>query len=233
MLDTILPALQAEYAAMITVGTGSYASRGEVQVMPKPMDRGNKHLWFRSRQRERGPLHVYQAMILDEVWDELVAGKVGIGWDEKVKVGFVEFRDDAQRLWDEATRPAVTDPDGLSIELSRLERRMKMEEERSPVGAWVAKSPVPGVMGLSEHWRLATNMGMKARFKAKQVDEFLDDVAGFSLVQSTLPAVRHWWKPSFSCGPQFGEYQKHVNLLRSHTRAAVKLNKAKKAYYNS
>lgn len=230
LLEDILPALRVEYAAMITVGTGSYASRSEVQVMPKPMKR-EKPVFFRSRERQQGPLHVYQAMILDEVWDELVAGKVGIGWDEKVKAGFGEFRADAQKLWDEATRPLPTDHDGLSAEIRRLDRRLNMEEQRSPVGSWVAKSAVPGVVGLSEHWQVAADMAMKGKFKAKQVDEFLDDVAGFSLIQSTLPAVRHWWKPSFSCGPQFGEHRKHIETLRAFTRAGTNLHKRRKAKY--
>ncbi len=231
-LEAVVEALRGDYAAMITIGTGSYGYSSEVQVMPKPMNRGDKHLFFRHGKGERPPLHVYQAMILDEVWDELIAGKVSIGWDDEEKVGFDAFRADAQKLWDASVQPPFdATEEGMSVEVRRLMRRLDTENQRSACGHWVSKSAIPFTMGLSEHWQLATHLHGKNPFTPKQVDEFLDDVAGFSMISSILPTVRHWWKPSFSCGPQFGEHKKHLDVLRSFTRAGVKLKKRRDAKY--
>jgi hypothetical protein len=220
-LETILPLLQDEYAAAITIGSGSYANCAEIRLMPKVMKRERDEFvsWGREDTREK-PLHVYQAMIHVDVWDELMKMKVGKGWDEKPTIGFDEYRADAQKQWDESEKRKTSSIDDM---LARLQDR----EHDTCVGSLVSKSVIPFTVGLSEHWKVAT--GQKAKkFTAKQVDEFLSDVAGFSLLHSILPKVRYWWRPSFTCGPQFGEHKKHAEIFSAFRKATMAAKKRRK-----
>ncbi len=213
-LEKLLPLLQEHYAAALTVGSGSYANSAEIRLMPKVMKRErDEHVsWGRENTREK-PLDVYQAMIHGDVWDELMKTKVGKGWDEKVKVGFDEYRADAQKHWDETEKRKKSTLDDMLA-------RLGGGEHDTHVGSLVAKSVIPFTVGLSEHWKIAT--GQKAKkFNAKQVDEFLSDVAGFSLLHAILPVVRYWWRPSFSCGPQFGEHKKHAEIFSAFKKATM------------
>jgi hypothetical protein len=213
-LEKLLPLLQEHYAVALTVGSGSYANSAEIRLMPKVMKRpeGEHIFWGRENTREK-PLHVYQAMIHGDVWDELMKTKVGKGWDEKVKVGFDEYRVDAQRCWDETEKRKTSTLDDTLTQLDD-------GEYDTHVGSLVAKSVIPFTVGLSEHWKIAT--GQKAKkFTAKQVDEFLSDVAGFSLLHVILPEVRYWWRPSFTCGPQFGEHKKHAEIFSAFRKATM------------
>ena len=89
----------------------------------------------------------------------------------------------------------------------------------------IAKSAIPFTVGPSEHWKIATQRHVEAPFTAKQVDEFLDDVAGFSLVSCIMSPVRYWWRPSFTCGPQFGEHRKHADVFAAFRRATMAAKK--------
>lgn len=215
-LEKILPLLQKEYAALITVGSGSYADSAEIRLMPKVMKRpdGEHVMWGRDDESKKKPLDVYQAMIHGDVWDELMKLKVGKSWDEEAKVGFDVYRADAQKLWDAAEKKKK------SSSLDDMLARLGGASYNTHVGVCVAKSIIPFTVGLSEHWTIAT--GQKAKkFTTKQVDEFLDDVAGFGLLHSVLPIVRYWWRPSFTCGPQFGEHDKHAEIFSAFKKATI------------
>jgi hypothetical protein len=40
-------------------------------------------------------------------------------------------------------------------------------------------------------------------------------VAEFAFIQAVLSAVRYWWRPSYSCGPQNGEWEYHQRFLEA------------------
>jgi hypothetical protein len=220
-LEAILPLLQEEYAAAVTIGSGSYANSAEIRVMPKVMKRERDEYvsWGRETSREKS-LCVYQGMIHGDVWDELMKMKVGKGWDEKVKVGFDEYRVDAQKQWDESEKRK-------SSSLGDMLARLGGGEHDTYVGSLVSKSVIPFTVGLSEHWKIATGQKPE-KFTAKQVDEFLSDVAGFSLLHAILPTVRYWWRPSFTCGPQFGEHKKHAEIFSAFRKATMAAKKRRK-----
>ena len=216
-LDAILPLLQSEYAAVVTVGSGAYADSTEIRLMPKVMKRGDgEHVFWGCKNDRQQPLDVFQGMIHEDVWNELLKMKVSDwkNWSEKTKVGFDKFRADAETLWKKATCSKNKESviDGL---LSRLSDDEHM----------IAKSAIPFTVGPSEHWKIATQRHVEAPFTAKQVDEFLDDVAGFSLVSCIMSPVRYWWRPSFTCGPQFGEHRKHADVFAAFRRATMAAKK--------
>lgn len=221
-LQTILPTLTKEYAAVITVGSRAYANSAEIQLMPKVMkrERDEYFSWGRDDADRRKPLYVYQAMIHGDVWDELMKMKVSKDWAEKVKVGFDEYRADAQKLWDKACKPRKKSDRPIDDLIARLDG-----DHETYVGALVAKGVIPFTISLSDHWRAVADRHQEKKFKVKQVDEFLDDVAGFSLLHGILPMVRYWWRPSFTCGPQFGEHKKHADLFAAFRRATMTAKK--------
>mgnify|MGYP003403373811 CR=1 FL=1 len=208
-LKKLLPILKKEYAAVLTTGSGAYANQTEIQLMPKVTKNLDKEglNWGRVNSRAK-PLHVYQAMIHEEVWKEIMLMKVD-SWDEKSKYSFSDFRNRAQQKWDAEKQ-------------SKLDAIM----ERNETEYLLAKTAVPFGMGLTEHLDAAKKK--RKNFKAAQVDAFLDDVAGFSLLNSINYGIRYWWRPSFSCGPQFGEHKNHVDLFSAMKRATMQAKKLKK-----
>lgn len=222
-LRAALPILSEEYAAVITIGSRAYAHCAEIQLMPKLMkrDRDDPVSWGCENRSSRPPLYVYQGMIHGDVWDELLKMKVSKDWAKKVKVGFDEYRADAQKLWDEACKPKAKTREALIDELRARANR----DHDTYVGALVAKGVIPFTIGLSAHWEVIVDRHLQKQFTTKQVDKFLDDVAGFSLLHAILPSVRYWWRPTFSCGPQFGEHKKHANVFAAFRRATMTAKK--------
>jgi hypothetical protein len=224
-LQAILPILQHEYAAVVTVGSRAYANSAEIQLMPKVMkrERDEYFSWGRDDTERRKPLYVYQGMIHGDVWDELMKMKVSKDWAEKVKVGFDESRADAQKLWDKACKARKKSHNPIDDLIARLDN-----DHDTYVGALVAKGVIPFTVGLSDHWNAVVDRHRDEKFTTKQVDEFLDDVAGFSLLHGILPMVRYWWRPSFTCGPQFGEHKKHADVFAAFRRATMAAKKRRK-----
>jgi len=46
--------------------------------------------------------------------------------------------------------------------------------------------------------------------------------AEFAFIQRVLSTTRHHWEPSYSCGPQFGEWASHVERLKATLGVAEK-----------
>jgi len=198
-LDVLLPILQKHYAAMITSGSGRYAHRHEIQVMPSAVDDDYRSSFLDADPKK--PLYVFQAMVLQEVWDGIIQAH---------KKSYKKCRKEIQKEWDDA----FSDRD--SDELTHLMRSFRRPS--SPIG-----SIIPFSVGLSEHFYAVTDRHAKQPFTEQQISDFLDDIAGFRQLYQVIYPTRYWWRPSFSCGPQFGEFQEHENWLRILVDASVKL----------
>lgn len=220
-LGSILPLLQEKYAAMLTVGTGNYAHGSEIQLMPKPMGRKNPHLSIHRNESEK-PLKVFQGMILTEVWDALLE-----------ITDYQQVRKEVQKIWDSyaTLQPRFKEILGegpIYDELREMQEEAKNFTKLCRTwgirGRGLADSGIPFTMGLAEHLQIAVEQHQK--FTSKQIEEFLDDVAGFSCLQRLLYPVRHWWRPSFSCGPQDGFYTEHKKWHEILFKVSAKLAKA-------
>ena len=62
--------------------------------------------------------------------------------------------------------------------------------------------------------------------KEELLSSWLDlSVAEFCMVDDVLATIRHWWRPSYSCGPQCGEYTDHERALKVYLDVNKKLRK--------
>jgi len=201
-LEILLPLLK-DYAAIITAGSGSYSGRCEIQVMPLPAD-PEKYLSFLDRDKTK-PCKVFQAIILQEVWDALCEignykkhrTAIQKEWDSNVESWRLQLESEAAR---EELLESAKDP-----ELLALLREMK--SFRDPSSS--VYSYIPFTMGIGEHFNLVTERHAQTLFTDDQIKEYLDDIAGFSCIQEMIYRIRYWWRPTFSCGSQFGEYGEH------------------------
>lgn len=220
VLERAMPALLNDYAAVVTVGTGRYPCEAEIQVMPKPAKR--EHPVFLMCDREDDPLKldkplvVYQAMVLSSVWDALTKLDVGsFPWykADAPKLTLDACRNDVRHAWDEALK------DDDTAHYARMDELYGSSV--SPATLLVSKSVIPFTVGLAEHFKFVARRHKDREFTVEQIDAFLDDVAGFAYVHAALAPVRHWWRPSFSCGPQFGEYDAHSKMLCAFANIAA------------
>ncbi|RJR07448.1 hypothetical protein C4588_06900 [Candidatus Parcubacteria bacterium] len=190
-LTSILPLLQKEFAAMITIGSGSYANNAEIQVMPLPQN--SRYIHFRhEKNRAKSPLIINQAMIRSDVWDAILGAS-----------NFKLAREEIQKIWDQHLDPSPDSKFAVAI-----------KELRHNIHNWaaslVSRSVIPFTMGLSEHFDLVVKQHQKEPFTETQIQEFLDDVAGFACIHEFLGPIRYWWKPSYSCGPQSPDYRPYI-----------------------
>lgn len=242
-LKKILPILQERYAAMVTVGTGSYSDDAEIQVMPRPKGpKDDGHILMGRDPRKKEPLTVYQAMVHSEVWDTLIKRKFeGSVYQPKFQrktIGFDDLRSEVQDSWDSA-RKRRQEQEEL---LKSLEKHSEDEGVRSRItslmfgdllndhldtfmGSFLSKCPVPGALGISDHFKLLVERHMKEPIEPKLIDPVLDDLAGFAVVHSVLSGIRYWWRPSFPCGPQFGEYKDHSRFHLELRKVAQSIHK--------
>lgn len=128
-----------------------------------------------AEKEEKQVCYVYQAMILKEVWDALIS--------EMADGCYQVTRQKLQKEWDAAIH------DGHFFGFGRS----------------MVRSSVPFTMGLEEHTELVAAQHAKQPFSEQQISDFLDDAAGLLCLQGPLYNLRYWWRPSFSCGPQYGD----------------------------
>lgn len=77
---------------------------------------------------------------------------------------------------------------------------------------------VIGTVGVGSHWYLMIEKADK--IPKKERDDFLKTVGEFHYVEKVLSYTRYWWRPSYSIGPQFGEFEIHERVLSSFASIA-------------
>lgn len=217
LLKKVFAVLSKNYAAVITVGSGNYPSQIEIQLMPKVMKRKEYISWGKTHDCEK-PLEVYQGMIHEEIWNELMLLKLENDYSSD-EIEFDNYRNDIQNQWDMLNTLQIKDPHEKWLEMINARQR----EYATHASKLVFSNSIPFYAGLSDHWYAAIECHKNSKFSAKQIDEFLDDVAGFSMIDSIMSSTRYWWRPSFACGPQFAQYDDHINLFNAFKRATVKV----------
>ncbi len=82
------------------------------------------------------------------------------------------------------------------------------------VASLVATDMIPFTVGLGTNWKLMLYKYLAGQVTDADVNPWLDAVGEFVLIQMALIGVRYWWRPSYSCGPQFGEWGEHMVFLQ-------------------
>jgi hypothetical protein len=215
-----------EYATVITSGTGSYASSADLFLHVKP---GTKGFHGAGRPRKYKPQLVAQTMILEDVWQ----GLCGIGteyYDEDYeckKATLAMYRKWTRDQWNKSIEGEKQDRESrdpvAKFRAAFARENLGLE---NPVSSYCAgRNPVPNTIGPSDHWRMMVKRHVDNPIKESQLASWLDSVAEFCLVDSVLAAIRHWWRPSYSCGPQCVEYTDHESALKVYLSVNKKLKK--------
>jgi len=216
-----------EYATVITSGTGSYATSADLFLHVKP---GTKDFHGAGRPREYKPQLVAQTMILEDVW----LGLCGIGTEyydakfKRKKATLGTYRKWAQNHWNKSVALETKDREPGGDPIARFRAAFDRDESsrENPVTAHCAgRNPVPNTIGPSDHWRIMVRRHVDKPIKEGVLSPWLDSVAEFSLVDDVLATIRHWWRPSYSCGPQCGEYAEHASALKVYLDVNKKLKK--------
>jgi hypothetical protein len=175
-LDPLLSLLK-DFATVITAGSGNYSNRMELQVMPLPPAEG-EYISFLDASSKK-PCKVFQAMILQEVWDAVSAIE-----------NFDKYRKSSQKEWDssvtsytdilerEAGLAALEARDDNSEEMIALLKDMRSFRDFRPT----AYSHIPFTMGIGEHFNIAAELHAENPFTDGQIKDFIDNVAGAACI---------------------------------------------------
>ena len=204
------------YATMITIGSGHYKSDAEILVASKPGTEG-AHLTYEDPPPKG--LRIAQTMILEEVWQALLKGSIEADFGSEThtladyRKGIQAFLAKKKADW-EALRASLKTKATPEIFLmgSRSERTRAAEDFP---GAWILVPSSHFMMGLDEHWELLEGMG-------PITDQMIDRAAEFAFIHAKLAALRYWWRPSYSMGPQHGGWPDQRKYLQSILDVAVK-----------
>lgn len=229
----VLSALQealGEYSTMISTSSDGCAvsvdrkhdsphyiqPNTELLVRPKP---GTHDGEIREADKKE-PLPVGHAMIREDVWQALIKNNTVEHWSGKktVHIGIDAFYE------------------GVNNYVKYLKTEMKsdyykkygplggrLETHNDNPGAWIATQDIiPFTIGLASHFNIM--MG-----KDEVPEGFFKTVAEFAFINSVLAQTRYQWRTSSSAGPQFGEWEKHENLLKSLADLAHKHAEKQKA----
>lgn len=143
-------------------------------------------------------LLVQGMMIREDVWQAICTLPTPIG-----PTGPVAFYKGALSEWDSLT--------GNQAETNKL--------------AYVFSSnEIPFSMGLGNDFFLKS----KSLKGPTEKEEFLLGAAEFAYIRMYLGSIRHMWMPSYSVGPQFGEWKAHTAYLQAMTRVSRANNKGQK-----
>lgn len=192
--DTILEEaqklLEKDFLTIIVAGEVNSSGR-ELRCFMKPGRDEQGYDRYYYKRPEGKELRIKQAMIREDVWQALL----------KIPIESWYYKDNSI----EAYRKSVCE----FIEKSKLRPKtfiddLELESSgRETLGCeLLAKDKLPYDNGLASHAKLLKASG-------NWNDEFAILVAEFTYIWDVLGTIRCMWRPSTSCGPQFGEWQTH------------------------
>lgn len=208
-LKGILPAIhEAGYAAMITVGSGSYSNQAELLVAPLPPTDPNQHIHVRLAPKldYQKPRPVSQAMIREDVW-EILRTMTVTSWIKDYTSE--QVREDALKALAEEramkARLAEMSPEDRFMHALMSERYDDRNLFKSLM--W----PHEGMSGytLKEVYQLALSMERPE----EELQGFLQDLADTLYVQASYASLYGQWHPSTN-GSQDGNWEAHREFRR-------------------
>jgi hypothetical protein len=185
-------------------------------------------------------------MIREDVWQELLKQKVkayGAGY-KRVQLGLEDIQEHARIFW-EACVKSIKQGEESDRELQKLMPDFKekyphrewsaymaaaeMEEGPGPSTNTVAglckQDEIPFTVGLGSQWKAMVIQNHAKKLAKKDVESWLNTVAEMTLVYYQLYGIRYWWRPSFSCGPQYSDHADHLKFYKMLTKLTAKLHK--------
>jgi len=215
---------------MLLAGSGNYASAVDLMVAVKPgtkTKQGHPFTYHRIDEK-KAALPVRQAMIREDVWQELLGLKLSVKTYapkyERVNATIAWFQKELHTYWKDSLK-RVEDLKNLK-DIDLATRFVLMESTRDSVaGSLVGKDVVPFTVGLGTNWKLMVEKSLAGGVTQKEVDPWIDDCAEFVFVQRILMETRYWWRPSFSGGPQCGEYGLHGKVNKLFSEVANRINR--------
>lgn len=216
----------SRYPTVICSGSSSGGDEPTLLVMTQPLLRGGAIGASVGRDAERG-LRVAMAMVREDVWETLCSSgcTVEIGYKD-CAVTREDVRAEVRRVWTQTlkthqkyVRLAKDAPVDMRSPLKVLSD-LSLERHPSYV-SWALKDAVPFTVGLGSHWGLMIEAYAAGAVSEDQLTDWLNTAADFVILRRKLLETRYYWRPSYSCGPQFGAWQSHVELLdKLHAIAA-------------
>lgn len=228
-LQLLRPVLQAYWVEIIP-GSGSYAAPVELVVRPTidgPIPD--------TQAEDLVPipplgLRVESAMIREDVWQALLRQPVMRGWTQQ-RATFQEYVDHAHLYWNktvEHTRRRIHLEHGTHVleeVWPKILNHLAFDSDSDdgdevgrgtdPIAGYCGREMVPYGFGLTGHWRLMVERYVDGSASDGVVEAFLRTVAETAWVNDALGSVRYWWRPSYSVGPQYGEWKHHEQLHRA------------------
>lgn len=203
-----------KYATIVKAG--AYNGEHELLIFPK-VGTKDYHGYIKNKKKK---MLVQQAMIREDVWQALCKTTINLEFERMtVDVGF--FKDMVHKYWEECNKEYKklsllnehTTKDSVEYVIDRTVDNLSFSwKKNSLVKSFVEKDSIPFTVGLGTNWRLMLKKYVEGKFDQQQVGLWLDSVAEFVFIHMILMPVRYWWRPSYSCGPQFGEWEKHVQI---------------------
>jgi hypothetical protein len=213
LLDQAIAVIAPKFAAMIIAGEGSGTINLDVLVAPRHdvvTADGNYGVRMPFKDEEEAPLIVKLAMVREDVWQSLVKMGLelptGYGEDKSIDV-FKAVRD----TWNRDCQ--ALSEDKAFIHLDRTSQQGGLFRGRFDPG-----DVIPFTVGLGTHWLLMVKKA--GTLDKKQTEEFTKVVAETHFVTHALAMTRYMWRPSYSNGPQFGEWRLHEQMLSAFAQIA-------------
>lgn len=234
--------LFSEYSTMVCAGSGSYAGSGELLIRAKP---DTKDFYGGKVYEAPKPLQVRQAMIREDVWQELLKQTVNsYGKDYKtIKIGLKDIQEHARVFWDLCTesikqyeKQELQLDEGLpgfrtkhphrEWEAYQATAAMDREHFNANVIAEMCKQDeIPYSVGLASQWKAMVAQNHVKKLAKEDVNSWLNSVAEMALIQRKIYGLRYWWRPSYSCGPQYSDHSEHRKFYAMLSKLATKLHK--------
>jgi hypothetical protein len=220
-LEKVLTAIQdADYAAMITCGTGNYSGEAEILIAPKPrlVTNDQKQTYnlraegfSRDKQSKERP--VAAVMIREDVWQILLSTTLK-DWVGRGELTIDLLKGTARktlaedREWEEQLK---TEPD--NAEKSRKQLQRTFERDRDYQNRFLGS--LRGAEGVSGFYlKEAYELGAKLAKTDAELDAFLDDMAEMVFVQWVYTSLHGQWHPTTNSG-QDGNWESHRAFLTS------------------
>jgi hypothetical protein len=224
-LKKAIDVVEGKYAAMMTCGSGNYATAVEVLVRPKPgLSKNKTNLSLMGPNdtlvdNMKKPLAVAIAMFREDVWQALLDvshnhRKGEIGWR-------YHGTDKKEPNWDEAARAKWEEdvarrkkPEDDSLSLFLADRDLERGYGLGWEGKWSPGNDGVYHVGLGSHWKLMVKKAAEDKLTPEQIDSFLRVAVDIARVQEVMSVTRYYWRPSNSCGPQYGCWDSSAIVLK-------------------
>ena len=230
--------LEKNFAVALCAGSGNYSDSMELRVFMSPgKDTGGhdrRDYTVKSKDKTLPTMLIEQAMIREDVWQVILQQRIphreynaDYSKSTLLHITIADYRADMRKYVKDLISGTSASVAAADL-LNKLQEAGKTytEEEgnllskafyrkpdgRDTHGTWLAaKCPVPGRKGPAEHLDLFVAKGTVP-------EAFVDAMAEFAFVHDILGATRFNWHPSYSVGPQQGNWKAQQTLLKAYSK---------------